>query len=124
MAFENVWQSSSLFKCAVVLTCCFGGVAHSFGADKKPVFMDPVVRLSANATRDVAVVKIKVDGLTKAELDARTQPQLADVTQPAPPGTVTFSFAKSEDAGAAARIWYFTAAVEGLPFGQTQNKAA
>jgi hypothetical protein len=88
------------------------------------VFVDQTVRLAANASRDVAVVKIKIDGLTKAELESRAQPQLVDVTQPVPPGTVTFSFLRSEDAGPAARIWYFTAAVEGLPFGQTQKRQA
>jgi hypothetical protein len=124
MKFGMVCQSRSLFGCTLLLTCWFGGAAHSFGADKKPVFVDPTVRLAPNATRDVAVVKIKIDGLAKAELESTVQPQLIDATQPVSPGTVTFSFVKSEDAGPAARIWYFAAAVESLPFGQTQRRQA
>jgi hypothetical protein len=124
MKFGKQRQSHSLLACMFLLIWCFACIADLFASDKKPVFIDPTVRLAANAASDIALLKIKIDGLTKAELDSKSTPHLLDVTQPVPPGTVTFSFVKSDDAGEAARIWYFTAAVEGLPFGQTQKRQA
>jgi len=124
MERQRVWASCSLLNCALLLACHFFGVIAAFGADRKPTFADPSVRLSTNAARDVALVRIMIEGLTKAEQESKAQPQLVDATQPALPGTVTFSFVKSEDASAAVRIWYFTAAVEGFPYGQTQKRQA
>src|SRR5439155_3346970 len=111
-------------NCAILLPFCLELVSYSFAADRNPAFVDPVIRLSANASRDVTVVKIKVEGLTKTELDSKTLPQLVDATQPAPPGTLTFTFLRSEDVGAAARLWYFTAAIQDLPASQTQRRQA
>jgi len=69
-------------------------------------------------------VKIRVEGLNAQELQSQNEPQLKDETKPPPPGTVTFSFLKSESPGDAARLWYFTATIDGLPASQTQKRMA
>lgn len=124
MKFGKNSRSRLLFCCTLLLTSYFVCTGDSFAADKKAAFIDPSVRVATNASSDIVVVKMKIDGLTKAELDSKSAPHLIDVTEPTPPGSVTFSFLKSDDAGAAGRIWYFTAAIEGLPFSQVQKRQA
>lgn len=124
MISSRLWQSRSVLKFCVCVLCCLAYAGRALAADVKATFSDAGIRLGANATRDVTVVKIKVEGVAKTEIKGENHPQLVDATEPALPGNVTFSFLKSDDAGAATELWYFSASIEALPFGQTQKRQA
>lgn len=124
MKLETWWGFRHGLPCALLGISCFAGAPHSMATDRKPFFVDPVIRLSANSARDFVMVKIKVEGLTTQELESTKEPKLADESNPAPTGRVTFQFVKSDSPGKNARVWYFTASIDGLPASQTQKRMA
>jgi hypothetical protein len=124
MKLESWWGFRHGFPCTLMVVSCLAGAPFMRAADRKPFFVDPVVRLSPNSARDFVMVKIKVEGLTTQELESTKEPKLVDESNPAPIGGVTFQFVRSDSPGKAARVWYFTASIDGLPASQTQKRVA
>src|ERR1700693_5617133 len=124
MRLETWWVFRHGLPCTLLVVFCFAGAPHSRAADRKPFFVDPAIRLSANSGRDFVMVKIKIEGLSTPELESTKEPKLVDETNPAPTGGVAFQFVKSDSPGKAARVWYFTASIDGLPASQTQKRMA
>lgn len=124
MEFKTWWAFRYGLCCSLLTACYLGSTPFSAAADRKLLFVDPVIHLPPNSASDVGIVKIKVEGLNAQELQSQNEPQLKDETKPPLPGTVTFSFLKSESPGDAARLWYFTATIDGLPASQTQKRVA
>ncbi len=124
MEAETWWRFRRPLFCSLIAAWCISSASFSVAADRKPSFVDPVIRLSPNSVKDLVIAKIKIDGLSAQELQSQKDPTLADETRPAPPGAVTFHFVKSESPGNAARVWYFTASIDSLPASQTQKRIA
>jgi len=121
----NTWSALAHgLPLALLVISCVAGTPFSLGADRKPLFVDPVIRLSPNAGSNLVVVKIKVEVLSSQELQSTTVSKLADETNPPAPGRVTFQFVRSENDDKTARVWYFNAWIEGLPPSQTQKRLA
>jgi hypothetical protein len=123
MRFKPFWGRARTLPFVFLAVFWAAAPLFSAGADRKPAFVDPVLRLSPNSASDLITVKMKVEGLSPQDLASTAAPKLADESNTTP-GRVTFQFVRSESPEKAARVWYFSAWVEGLPPGQTQKRIA